>query len=349
MAPEPWISDESRMAPVARRLLARALHRRSLVLALALVASGAWAARRATAMPSYEATIYFRLAEGDLTDLKNAPRPPRAVREYIENVALSRGRLEGIMRKYHLSGAYLARDRVGAIDAFREDIRVEVSRNYFIYDRQPGDAPRSALVTISLPGADAERTRAILGEIGDAILQDQAEHRGDRLAHARELLGTELALARERAQSLHRRIDGLWLDASRASDRAAIGIRAQIAALQVEASGAEEQVRTLERRRADVAFTAAAEGEQLGLNFELFDQSLVATAPPLAPFQLALRAVLVLVVALALTAPLVGAFDDRIYGPEDLAEQGVPVLGVLPGFPGDDVGSYRARPRAREV
>lgn len=347
MAREQWISEEPRAVPVVRRLLERALRRRALVLGISAVAAGAWVALRAVRPPSYEATLYYRLSEGDLTDPKNAPRPPRAIRQYISNVALSRSQVEVIMKKYGVSRARLARDPVAAIDDFREDIRIEVSRNYFLYDRQPGDAPRSAVVTISFSGADAERTRAILREIGDAISREQAEQRSTRLERAHQVLGAELDLAHDRVQSLHRRIEGLQMDALRADRQAATGIRAQIAALQAEASGAANHAAALEKRTAAVAFAAAAEGHQLGLNLQLVDESLVATAPPLTVGQLVRFAVLVLAVALALTVPLVGAFDDRLYTPEDLAARGLPTFGALPAFPGDDVESFGARSRGR--
>ncbi len=349
MAHEPWVSDESRMGSAARRVFARALRRPVRVLAIALLTTGAYIAWRALAAPSYEATLYFRLSEGDLTDPSNAPRPPRAIRDYISNVALSRTRVEQIMKKYHLSGAYLARNRVAAIDEFREDIKIDVSRNYFIYDRRQDESPRSALVTISLSGSDAEKTRAMLHEIGDAILKEQIEHRSSRLAQARELLGAQLTLARARVNSLQKAMDRLRIDLTNPDARGAIDIRARIAALQAETTGAIERVLVLERRSAAVAFSAAAEGEQLGLNFELFDESLIASAPQLTHFQLVCRAALVLTIVLLLTVPLVGAFDDRIYAPEDLAARGLPLFGALPRFPGDDAGSYGARLRTRRV
>lgn len=349
MALDPWISDESRIAPVARRLLARAAHRWSLVLVMALLATGVIVAGRALRAPSYEATLFFRLGEGDLTEPRSTPRPPSSIREYISSVALSRSQLQGVMDKYHISRARLARDPVGAVDDFREDIRLEVSRNYFLYDRQAGDAPRSALVAISLSGSDAERTRAILREIGDAIVRDQETQRGLRLQQARQHLGAQLELARERARMLQGRIERLWPGAAHAKAHEASGSWAEIAALQAEASAAVEQVLSLERRAADVAFTVAAERKKLGLNFELFDESLVATAPRLSLFHLALRAALVFPIALLLTMAVVGAFDDRIYGPEDLAARALPVFGALPAFPGDDASSYGARSRMGSV
>lgn len=343
MGAEPWVSDEAQMELVARRVLSRALHRPVRVIVIALLTSGVVIAARGSRSPSYEASLHFRLHEGDLTDLKNAPRAPHAIREQIANVALSRNRIEQLMKKHHLSGAYLARDRVAAVDEFREEIRIDVSRNYFIYDRRPSDEPRSAQVVISLSGSDAERTRAVLREIGDAILQEQAVRRSDRLAHAQELLGDQIRRARARARSLQETIGRLGLDAARADALAAIRIQARIAALEAETHGAIEQVLALERRAAQVALSSAAEDEQLGLNFELVDESLVVSVPRLTPLQLASFGGLALAIALLLTVPVLGAFDDRVYVPEDLAARGLPLFGALPRFPGDDAGSYRSR------
>ena len=112
------------------------------------------------------------------------------------------------MKKYNWSTPFLARDPVTAIDEFREDVVVEVSQNYFIYDRRPDDAPRSATIAISLSGSDREKTVAMLQEIGDAILQEQTPQRGERLAQARVLVEAQLASARSRTKSCRRRSGG---------------------------------------------------------------------------------------------------------------------------------------------
>lgn len=349
MDAEPWVSDESRMAVAARRAFARAVRQPVRVLAIALAAAGLYTASRALRPPSYEATLYLRLAETELSDPTIAPRPPAAVREYISNVALSRSRLEQIMRKYRISERYLARDPVAAVDDFREDVRIDVSRNYFIYDRRPDDPPRSALVTIALRGSDAAKTRDMLHEIGDVVLQEQLGQRSARLAQTREVLAAQLAQSRARVQQLQGAMRRLWEDLPSADAPGAVEIRARMAALQAEIQGAIDRSLALEKRVAAVSFSAAAEGQQLGLNFQLFDESLVASAPPLTPGQLARRAAVALAIALLLTVPVVGAFDDRIHAPGDLAARGLPVFGALPRFPGDEAGSYRARPRAGRV
>jgi hypothetical protein len=234
---------------------------------------------------------------------------------------------------------------VEAIDEFRKEIKVAVTRNYFLYDRLPTDPTRSAEVVISISGPDPVGTRAVLHAVGEAILRDQAAQRSGRLAQARAFLRMQIAAAHARMESLRNALD--QREPSTAPLATDIASRAQIAKLHYEVDVAMEQVFALERRASELAFTAAAEDEQLGLKFELFDETLDAVAPRLTWPQLARRAAIVFVLALLLSTPVVGAFDDRLYAVADLTVRDVPVLGALPRFPGDDVGPYRARSLAR--
>jgi hypothetical protein len=43
------------------------------------------------------------------------------------------------------------------------------------------------------------------------------------------------------------------------------------------------------------------------------------------------------------TALIMGAFDSRVHDSDDVARLGLTVLGHVPGFAGDDVGSLEAR------
>jgi hypothetical protein len=119
----------------------------------------------------------------------------------------------------------------------------------------------------------------------------------------------------------------------------------EIAVLTNEVPNAIGQVLTLQRRASETRFSAAAERAQLGLTFELFDERLAADPPILTVRQLIWRGAVVFAIALLLVAAVAGAFDDRVYGPADLAARGLPLFGALHRFPGDDAGSYRARGR----
>ena len=347
MSRDQWIADEPRIASAVRGVLSRARRCALLVLALALVATGLFLVARVLRPPVFEATLHFRIAEGDLVDPTHAPVPPPAIREYIFNVALSRERVREIMERHRWSSAFLARNPVAAIDDFRDDIAVEVTRNYFIYGRRAWDEPRSAHVSVSLTGGDVDKTRAVLHEIGETILRDQESHRAEHLSGARDALREQLGHARARMEALQERLGRLQVEATGAgaSSRALIG--AQIATLQVEVAGAIEKVLALEKRSADLGFSDAAERMKLGLVFELFDESVVARAPPLTVWRAVGLGTMAFAAFLALAALLVGGFDDRVYTADDLESHGLPAFGGLPRFPGDEAGSYREREGAQ--
>ena len=343
---EPWISDEPRLARVARDVIVRALHRPALVLTLALLVTGAFVALRALRTPTYVATLHFRIAESNLTDRLHAPRPPHAIREYVRNVALSRDRVERIMTEHRWFGPGVARER--AIEEFRDDVEIEVTRNYFLLDRGQDGSPRSALLAMSLRGYDGIEALGILHEIGNAILEGQAEYRAARLAGSRALVDAELERTRVRSRSLQARLGSLERELAGAQAGRAASIASQIAARRFEAKVATEQILALERLASGVKFSAAAEGERLGLSFEMFDESVVPHSPRLGPFRAAGLAFLVLALALLVTLLFVGSFDDRIYTPADLVSRGIAIFGTLRRFPGDDVWAHRGRATARE-
>src|SRR4030095_3201016 len=60
-------------------------------------------------------------------------------------------------------------------------------------------------------------------------------------------------------------------------------------------------------------------------------------------FVLVLVAVVVGTGALIGWATLLGAFDSRVHDTDDVVRLGLPVLGHVPGFAGDNVGSMQAR------
>jgi capsular polysaccharide biosynthesis protein len=60
-------------------------------------------------------------------------------------------------------------------------------------------------------------------------------------------------------------------------------------------------------------------------------------------FVLIIVAVVVGIGALLGSAVFIGAFDSRVHDTDDVSRLGLPVLGHVPGFPGDHVGSLGAR------
>jgi hypothetical protein len=329
------------LAPIARDVISRALHRPVLVLGLSALVAGAVVAQRALRTPVFLATIHLRIAEGELPDPTHGPRPPRAIRDYIRNIALSRDRVERILKEHRWASAYLARNREQAIEDFRDDVEIEVSRNYFIFDNGSDAAPRSARVAISLRASDGSEALAALHQIGDAILEDQAAYRRSHATGSRAFVEAQIQGTRSRVRSIQELLE-------RSQPGGAGSNPARMAALRVEASTAAEQLVQLERLAASLSFSAAAEESDLGLTLERYDESVAPSGLQLPPIQLAGLGTLVFAIATVGISLAVGSFDDRIYATADLATRGLPIFGTLPRFPGDDVWPYRSRSGPRE-
>jgi hypothetical protein len=341
--PDRWISEEWRLVRAARGALVRARRRPRRVLAVALLLAGAFLVLRALQPARYQASLYFRLAEGALSVPSVGFRPPRDVRQHLSNIALSRHQLKQVMANHGRATAWLARDPVAAVEDFRDEISVEVSRNYFLSDRGPQDQPRSAQVTVALSGSDAAQTEAMLREIGQSIVKGQADERRFRLAETHDLLAAELAAARGRARTVQEGLERLSAQVIKVRGEDLTLLQARVAAQEAEAMSAIDQVLALERRMVSIDFDGAAEAEQLGLNFQLIDARLVEVTAPLTLPTLAYLGVVAFLAALLLVAPVVGAFDDHLYAAEDLADHGLGLVAAFPPFPGDQAGAWRSR------
>jgi hypothetical protein len=342
-APDPWIVDEPRLWSVAAAVFARAARRPLLVLGLTLLATVTLVAQRVRRAPSYVATLYFQMLEGEVQELENAPRPPSNVREYIGDVVLNRRQLVEIMEKYGLARTLFKRNPDAAIESMRDDIEIDVQRNYFIWDRRPGDEPRTADVMIAYHTGDPDRARAVAHELGDAVLRAQATARRERLRLGRQLVDVQLERARGELERLQGERDLLLIQGG--PDR--IAARAKSAAVEQQVKVAVSHVQKLEKRSAELGFAQRVESEDLGLTFELIDEGLEVSGAPLSTLGLIRLALTTFLLVLVIVAGVVGVFDDRIYRPSDLAERGWPVLGALVRFSGDDLGAYRARTRRR--
>lgn len=339
-----WISDEPRLRSVVARVLTRASYRPGRLVAVALVLTALAVTWRAVRSPMHKATLYYRLSEGELTQVGYGIRPPQDIRAYLSTVALSRAQIEGIMRKYGHSLAWLARDPNAAVAEFRQDLEITVSRNYFVWDRDENDPPRSAEVAISFTGSDLDDTRGIVGEIRDAVLRDQAK-RTLQIAAAGKLFQLELQTVRRRAEEVEARVRPLYARVARSSPTERVALEARIAVGQVELQGLLERLASLEGAAAAAEFYRDAEDSNVGVRMELVDEHVETFSPRVGLSGLALRAVFAFAIAALLAALALGAFEDHVYAPGDVAAAGVRVLGVIPACAGDDAGSFRARKR----
>jgi hypothetical protein len=342
-----WIEDEPRLGRAGPQVLRRALRRPFRTLGLALVLTAGFVTSRVHRAPAYEATLYLRLGEGDVSDPNNAPRPPRVIREYIANVALSQHELTRIMGKLGIYRKVMATDPMLAVSLMREDIAISVTRNYFIYEREGQDEPRSAQIAIGYKVGDPEMALSVVRELGAAVLREQTARRRVHFELARTVADAALRHQRGEIKSAQAEMDRLSVDLAGADANRATAMRAQIAAMHERMKMDLAQLQQLEKRSADIEFASDAEKNKLGLNFEVIDEGVVSSTPPRTTMQVARLTLSTFVAVLVVTAMMLGGLDRGIYSPSDLESQGIPVLGAMPRFSGDNVGSFRDRSKRR--
>ena len=332
------------MAAEVARLWRRARRRFGRVLLLALVGTALVVGMRARRPRGAQARVVLRVTEGDL-DPTTAPRPAKRLREHVLDVAMASPNLLDIMRRRSLYQSQLTRDPTFAIESMREDITVEVWRNYFVEDRQSDGPARSARIAIAYRAATPALAEQVVADLVELVIDVE---RRARAAHSTLAAERALMEAAELRGDLARRRSAI------AADRVALehseGPRAALTRMRIQDGEAQlqrlsERLPIVDKHAAEMELRASLEKAELGLRFEIVDAP---KAPPSSlsrPRELVRLGLVTLLILFPLCVIFVGAFDARIYSAEDLLHLGIQPLGSVPGFPGDNGGALDERLR----
>jgi hypothetical protein len=327
-------------------MLSRAHKRKWLTIGLALVCAFGATVRRGRKKPLYQSSVTFRVTEGDL-DPATAPRPKRALRSYIADAVFTNARLIEVIREHKLaSQSALENDPLLALDNIRDDIGLEVFRNYFLEEREHTRAARSARVVIRYQARDPYLALEVVRHLARLVVEHEAAAREER---AQAALAAAREISDEAREDLLRRRQALVMREAalpHAKSEQAARLRIEIEGLQKGAKLAEERAKVAEQEKAAQELRAELEQRQMGLRFELVDPGQEARVDRARGLKLASYFMEMLVVALLGATLAVGAFDTRIHGSDDVARIGVDVVGHVAAFPGDAVGALDARLRA---
>jgi hypothetical protein len=350
--PQGWEHDEVRSGGALaelRRLFQRATARPWRTLLVALALTGAVVGYRARKQRVYESKIVFRVVEGDL-DLTTSPRTNGRLREYVADVCFSNSRLASVIRARGLYPGLGKRDMSLALEEMRDDLEVEVWRNYFIEGpRGPGDA-REAHVAISYRGRNARDVYTVVRDLGNLIIDESERVREGQANAALQAADQEVIDAKMRLETVQRDLvakEFLRTRGSVTGDQRA-RLLVQTLGLQEQSLKLERTLEASQRQRQALYLRAQLEKKQLGLRFDLVDPGRVAPAGISQKKLLAIIAVVIFILSLPIAAMAVGAFDDRIYVPSDVARLGLRALGGVHGFDGDNVGALDERLRAEK-
>lgn len=326
-----------------RRIALRARVRPLPVLILAALITTGIAYKFMRKPKVYEAYVVLAINEGELTRKNGIPFDE--LRQYVWSILLPDAKLLALIEDRNL---FRLRHKLGpqyALEELRGQFDVSIYKNSFVfYDESEYRARKSARIAITVSDGNPELAYLLARDLASIVINSHEERR-------RLLTGTlaiEIELARktltrklaEIAESLSQKQAALNAANKDGDTARAAGLSTDIASLVDEQKTADVRLTAIVRSPDTIAdqFTAA------GLDLRI---DLVEERRPERGEQSPMVPVMILLVvgtgALMGAALFLGAFDSRVHDIDDVSRLGLPVLGYVPGFPGDDVGSLRSR------
>jgi capsular polysaccharide biosynthesis protein len=329
---------------IRRRITVRPLP----VLALALVITAGITHKFATKPVSVEANVVLALSEGVMST-HSTGIPADQLRQYVTSILLPDAKLLELIEKRDLSRLRRKLGPQFALDELRSNLVVQIWKNSFLYyDGDDQNAQRSARIGLSVTDSDADRAFDIARDIASIAIQTSAIERqklADTLTHdvavLRDTINDRLgALAVEHA----RKQAAIELALKQGKPDVARILSVDLAALAQQQHLDELRLSQIASSRDSLAGEIAAAGLDVSL-------TMVEEHRPEQPTRSGLVLIMIAAVigtgALIGSALVLGAFDSRVHDTDDVARLGLPVLGHVPGFAGDNVGAMQSRSAAR--
>ena len=347
-SPEPWDTWEQHEPDLAfakrelRRLVRRSRPRIGWIVLIALLSCAGFVAKRELRAPKRRAAMSMRIVEADF-DLTTAVRPQRDYVDYIWGVFLSGPRLQKVIEEYELYPEKYKLDPQLAVEAMRDDLEVEVWRNYFLEQHYDDDVEaRSVRFSISWQDHDPVLVLSVVQALGQVVIAAQTEERREIFQLGQADLAEAASAAAQRLdvvqheQSIRRR----QLDTAGGDKLAHLSVELRDLAAEEKEQGKRLDEMTDSKSRFELE--AAWEQQRSGLRFEIVDPGYV-EAKGGGPRQLVASVILVFVAVAFLSAMMFGAFEVKIRLPADVQRLGIPLLGAVPSFTGDKPGSLVER------
>jgi hypothetical protein len=338
-----WIHSEPPLADRRewRRLVRRAAARGRITIGVTVVLTLAMVGWRARKAPSFSSRVVLRVTEGPV-EANAAPPTNRALRAYLNDVALSGERLQPILSAHHLYHDKVQRDPAGAVEDLREDLALEVWRNYFIEGRRPGEQ-QSARIGVTYASKDPELALMVAREVAGLIVRAEQSSRIEQAETAQREGAISLASARAELQARQELAARLRMRLERTSE--AHG-SVELARMDDELQHLDEQLTARIKRQTELDLQVDLERSELGLEFVVVDPGRVAPPPPSRPRALALFGLVWFCLLLVPVGVAVGAFARRVTEADDVRGLGLEVLGEVAAYDGDQQWTLEARVHA---
>jgi hypothetical protein len=317
------------------------------VLVVAALVTAGITRNMATKPILVEAEVVIALTEGALAS-RSTGMPVDQLRDYVTRVLMPGQRLLEVVKKYNLFSLGKKGGPQDALESFHDMFAVQIWKNSFAYyDDEDANAARSARIGISVRDTDPDRAidvahdlAAVVIETAAAVRQQRADTVTGQVAMLRtavsdefDKLAVDIASKQEAIAQARNRGD---------TDLAGI-LRIDLAALQQQQRRHEAQLERIATSSDALAADIVAAG--LDLSLAVVDENRP-ERPTHSGLVLVMVAAVIGTFSLVGAALVLGAFDSRVHDADDVIRLGLPVLGHVPGFAGDNVGSMRTRSAA---
>jgi len=348
-----WYASEqsTRLGMIAelQRIKRRMQVRPLPVLALATLVTGYITYRVATKVETVQSEVVLALTEGQLASHRKTGIPVDQLREYMSSVLLPDNRLSELIERRDLTRLRKKLGMQFAITDLRDRLEIQIWKNSFVYFEDDDDnARRSARIGLAVTDTDPDRALDIARDLARIAIETLTSRR-QQLA---DTITQQVAMLRdatsEKLTTINNQISATQAaigDAIKAGKADTIGIlRVDLLALYGQRQRAEAEFAHIAGSSDALAGDITAAG--LDMTLAVVEEHRP-ERPTHSSFVLVLVAVVVGTCALIGAATLLGAFDSRVHDTDDVVRLGLPVLGHVPGFAGDNVGSMQARSVAR--
>ncbi len=349
MIGDEWYESEERtslgMIAELQRIRRRFRVRPIPVLLLALLITGGIYYRLSTKPVMHEAEIVLALTEESLSVRKRTSIPVDELRQYVVSVLLPGNKLLELIERHNL---HPLRKQLGpqyAIDELWQQVDIAIWKNSFVaYREEEEHNARAARIGITVVDVDAERAFELARELAKIIITtSSAQSQKVADAYANEVKGVRDGLNR-RAAEVSEAITTKLVAMVRARQARKMGL---VGALEFELAGLYSEQKSIAGKLSNTTGSRDAIADRisaagLDMTIEVVEEKRPDVTQQ-RTFVLVLIMMIVGVGALFGSALVVGAFDARVHDTDDVERLGLPVLGHVPGFAGDQVGSLEAR------
>ncbi|MFW5740096.1 MAG: hypothetical protein ACOC1F_06990, partial [Myxococcota bacterium] len=267
-------------------------------------------AYRARKPPAHEASIVVRVIEGDI-DPNSAPPTSTQLQDYLWQVVLNRPTLIDVIEENDLYPSKLRIDPGFAVETMREDLDIDVMRNYFAAQRYGEDPPRTARIRIRYAGRTPDHALSAVRHIARLI--------GEREARNREIAAQYASdSARRAAEGLQDRYVRLQREQVRLRQElernpSAMDIVVELQGIRRRLSDMEREMRDARTEASTLDLRIGIESRAMGLQFEIVDSGTADRPLMSQQTKLILLGAFSFLFLLPVVGVAVGAYDLRIY------------------------------------